>query len=97
MTQSYYAIALNNRSGTENTQNALKLVNRMLALGVDVWWLQKRVRGAKRVYTRGDFVIAFNSFSAVRYLLNMADELGVTVCIQWWRLYRPLWRIRSGC
>jgi glutamine amidotransferase-like uncharacterized protein len=79
MTQSYYAIAINNCSGTEYTQNAIKLVNSMLALGVDVWWLQKRVRGAKRVYTRGDFVIAFNSFSAVRYLLNMADELGVTV------------------
>ena len=78
---SYYAIPLENNRNVEYTHNAIKLVNYVLNLGVDAWWLQKRLRGENRVYSKGDFVIAINSFNEViiNYFLKMADELGVTV------------------
>jgi glutamine amidotransferase-like uncharacterized protein len=70
---------------TEHTHNAIKLVNLMLDLGIDVLWLQKRIRGEKRDYQKGDFVITQNSGEKLEnkiliyYFLKTAKELGVTV------------------
>jgi len=67
------------------THNTIKLINRMLELGVDVRWLQKRLRGEKRVYQKGDFVIILNRRESIEnkilinYFLKTAEELGVTV------------------
>ena len=85
MALSYYVIPLDEKSNTEYTHNTIKLVNRMFELGVDVRWLQKRLRGEKRVYQKGDFVIIRNRRKSIEnkilinYFLKTADELGVTV------------------
>ncbi len=81
----YYIIPLDKNLNTEQTHNALKLVNTMLDLGVDTWWLQKRLSGEERVYQKGDFVITLNSREnleneiLINYFLKTADELGITV------------------
>ena len=87
MSFSYYVIPLDKNLETEHTHNAIKLVNNMLELGVDVRWLQKRIRGEKRVYQKGDFVIIrdfrknleYKNKISINYLLKTAEELGITV------------------
>ena len=82
---SYYVISLDKNLNMEHTHNALRLVNSMLDLCVDVRWLQKRLRGEKRVYQKGDFVITLKlgekngNEILINYFLKTADELGVSV------------------
>ena len=84
----YYVIPRENKLNTEHTHNAIKLVNSMLDLCVEVWWLQKRLRGEKRVYQKGDFVITLKSGEKneneilINHFLKTADELGVTVYLE---------------
>ena len=81
MMPAYYVISLDKNWNTEHTHNAIKLVNSMLDLSVEVWWLQKRLIGEERVYHRGDFVIALTGRKheiSINYLLKTADELGIT-------------------
>ena len=79
MTYSYYVIPFEKICIQNILHNAIKLVNYMLNLGVDAWWLQKRLTGEKRVYSKGDFVIAVNNEVMLNYFLKTADELGVTI------------------
>ena len=85
---SYYDISLDKNLETEHTHNAIKLVNLMLDLGIDVWWLQKRIRGEKRDCQKGDFIITQNSGEnlenkiSINYFLKTAKELGVTVYLE---------------
>lgn len=81
MTVSYYVIPFEKICIQNILHNAIKLVNNVLDLGVDAWWLQKRLQGEKQVYSKGDFVIAINSFNEaiINYFLKTTDELGVTV------------------
>ena len=79
---SYYVIPLDKNLNTEHTHNALRLVNSMLDLCVEVWWLQKRLTGEKRVYQKGDFVITLtgkNHEILINHFLKTAEELGITV------------------
>lgn len=83
---SYYVIPLEKNLDPEYIFNAIKkLVNNMLELGVDVWWLQKRLRGEKKVYQKGDFVITLKSGEKngneilINHFLKTAEELGITV------------------
>ena len=87
MALSYYVIPLDKNLETEHMHNAIKLVNHMLGRGVDVRWLQKGLRGEKRNYQKGDFIIILNSKKnleyknkiTINYLLKTAEELEVTV------------------
>ncbi|RJS83867.1 hypothetical protein CW713_03495 [Methanophagales archaeon] len=82
---SYYVIPLDENLNIEHTHNAIKLVNSMLDLCVDVWWLQRRLRGEKRVYQKGDFVVTLKSGEKnrneilINHFLKTADELEITV------------------
>ena len=88
MMPAYYIIPLDKNLNTEHTHNAVKLVNSMLDLCVEVWWLQKRLTGEKRVYQKGDFVITLKSGEKngneilINHFLKTADELGVTVYLE---------------
>ena len=85
MMPAYYIIPLDRNLNIEYTHNAIKLVNSMLDLCVEVWWLQKRLKGGERVYQKGDFVITLKSGDKngneilINHFLKTTEELGITV------------------